>query len=96
MNISKYKNDFEFALKNNYKIKVYYSDEIDLKKNDVNWKYPPYQIKNFLVDKIILEIEDYFKNSLDFLIVIYFQGQDFTHKIPINIPKKLNKDLNLK
>lgn len=88
MDISKFRNDIEFALKNKYNISIYYTDDIDLKNNNVNWKYPPYQVKNFFVDKIILEIENYFKNSKDYLIVMHLQGNDIIHKIPLNLPNK--------
>ena len=86
MNIQKFKTDLEFAIKNRYSIKIYYTDEIDVDKHVINWKYPPYIIKNFVVDKIISEIENYFKNSLDYLIVMYFEGDKIVHKIPINLP----------
>ena len=66
MNIQKFKTDLEFAIKNRYSIKIYYTDDIDVDKHIINWKYPPYIIKNFVVDKIISEIENYFRNSLDF------------------------------
>lgn len=87
MNIQKFKTDLEFAIKNRYSIKIYYTDEIDVDKHIINWKYPPYIIKNFVVDKIISEIENYFRNSLDYLIVMYFEGDKIVHKIPINLPK---------
>lgn len=87
MNLSKYKKDIEFALRNKYRIKVHYTDEIDYFNNIINWKYPPYQIKNFLIDKIIQEIENYFKNSTNFLIIMYFEGDNVVHKIPLNLPQ---------
>ena len=87
MNIQKFKTHLEFAIKNRYSIKIYYTDDIDVDKHIINWKYPPYIIKNFVVDKIISEIENYFRNSLDYLIVMYFEGDKIVHKIPINLPK---------
>ena len=87
MNISRFKSDIEFAIKNKYSIKIHYTDEIDYSKNNIIWKYPPYSIKNYIVDKIILEIENYFKNSENYLIVMYFEGDDIIHKIPLNLPK---------
>ena len=88
MNILRFKNDIEFAIKNKYSIKIHYTDEIDYSNNDITWKYPPYAIKNYIIDKIILEIENYFKNSDNYLIVMYFEGDDIIHKIPLNLPKK--------
>lgn len=92
MNFSKYKKDIEFAIKNKYKIEVHYTDDIDYVNNNINWKYPPYQIKNFLIEKIVLEIENYFKNSNDHLIVMYFEGNNVIHKIPLNLPKNFKKN----
>ena len=86
MNIKNFKQEIEFAIKNRYSIKIYYTDEINFNKKKLDWKYPPYVIKNFDVDNIILEIENYFKNSLDYLIVMYFEGEDIVHKIPLNLP----------
>ena len=84
----KYKDLIEFALKNKYSIKINYTDEIDYDNNEIVWKYPPYYIKNFVIDKIIEEINNYFKNFDDMLIIMYFQSNDFTHKIPLNLPSK--------
>lgn len=82
------KNNIEFALKKKYSIKVYYSDDIDYKKNIVLWKYPPYQIKNCNSDKIIDELLDYFRNFEDFILVMHLTGDNITHKVPINLPSK--------
>ena len=76
----KYKDVIEFAMKNKYSIKINYTDEINYENNDIVWKYPPYYIKNFLTDKIITEINNYFKN---------FENNGFVHKIPLNLPKKI-------
>tara|TARA_A100001015_G_scaffold320383_1_gene446559 strand:- start:4538 stop:4801 length:264 start_codon:yes stop_codon:yes gene_type:complete len=86
MNIDKFKVDIQFAINHKYSIKIHYTDEIDYSKNNVTWKYPPYIVKNCITEKIISEIENYFKNSNDYLIVMYFEGNDIVHKIPINLP----------
>jgi hypothetical protein len=85
----KYKDVIEFAMKNKYSIKINYTDEINYENNDIVWKYPPYYIKNFLTDKIITEINNYFKNFENMLIIIYFENNGFVHKIPLNLPKKI-------
>ncbi len=89
MNLSRFKSDIEFAIKNKYSIKIHYTDEIDYQDNNIIWKYPPYIVKNYIIDKIILEIENYFKNSNNYLIVMYFEGDDIVHKIPLNLPTNL-------
>ena len=33
--------NIEFALRKKYSIKVYYSNDIDYKKNTITWKYTP-------------------------------------------------------
>ena len=53
MNLIKFKNDIEFALKNKYNILVHYTDEIDYENNEIKWKFPPYIVKNCFADKII-------------------------------------------
>jgi len=84
----KYKDLIEFALKNKYSIKIEYTDEINYDNNEIVWKYPPYYIKNFIIDKIIEEINNYFKNFDEMLIIMYFNNKDFVHKIPLNLPCK--------
>jgi|TARA_B100000886_G_C20126990_1_gene368296 hypothetical protein len=88
MNLIKLKNDIDFAIKNKYSIKVYYTDNKNINYNDstINWLYPPYIVKNYVPEKIILEIESYFKNYNDLLIVMYFENDDIIHKIPLNLP----------
>ncbi len=84
--IEKFKNDIEFAIKNKYSIKIYYTDEINYNSSKIEWKYPPYIVKNYISDKIITEIDNYFKNFTNYLIVMYFEGDDIVHKIPLNLP----------
>lgn len=79
--------NIDFALKKKYSIEVHYSDEIDLKKNEVNWKYPPYLIKNVLTEKIIDELIVYFRNSENFILIMHLKGDAIVHKVPINLPK---------
>ena len=86
LQINKLKNEIEFAIKNKYSIKIYYTDVIDENNENIEWKYPPYIVKNYVTDKIILEIENYFKNFKNYLIVMYLQNEDIIHKIPINLP----------
>ena len=62
--------------------------EINYDNNEIVWKYPPYYIKNFIIDKIIEEINNYFKNFDEMLIIMYFNNKDFVHKIPLNLPCK--------
>ena len=88
MNFIQFKKDIEFALVKKYSIQIYYSDDIDFENNTINWKYPSYQIKNILIDKIIEELEIYFKNFKDFIIVMHLIGSELTHKIPIHLPSK--------
>ena len=82
------RNNISFALRKKYSIKVYYSNDIDYKKNVIKWKYPPYLIKNCNIDKIIEEIENYFKNFEDFILVMHLIGDNILHKVPIHIPYK--------
>lgn len=84
--ISTFKKDIDFAIKNKYTIKIFYTDEINYDNNEINWKYPPYVVKNFITEKIIQEIINYFKNYTKFLIVMNFEGDNIVHKIPINLP----------
>tara|TARA_B100001093_G_C25967228_1_gene651675 strand:+ start:148 stop:417 length:270 start_codon:yes stop_codon:yes gene_type:complete len=86
MNLTKFKNDIEFALKNKYDIIVHYTEEINFINNTIIWKYPPYVVKNCISNKIIVELENYFKNSKNYLIVMYLKGNGITHKIPLNLP----------
>ena len=86
--INQFKNDIEFAIKNKYSIKIYYTTDIDYDNNSITWKYPPYIVKNYISEKIILEIDNYFKNFNDYLIVMYFEGDDIVHKIPLNLPNE--------
>ena len=88
LQVNKFKADINFAIKNKYSIKIYYTDEINDDTNNIYWKYPPYIVKNFITEKIIAEIESYFKNFSNYLIVMYFEGDDITHKIPLNLPIK--------
>ena len=76
-------------MKNKYSIKIYYTDEIIEDADYINWKYPPYIVKNFITEKIINEIENYFKNFEYYLIVMHFEGDDIVHKIPLNLPIKI-------
>ena len=85
--INNLKNDIDFAIKNKYSIKIYYTDEVSDENDKLNWKYPPYIVKNFVTDKIIQEIINYFKNYTDYLIVMNFEGDNIVHKIPLNLPK---------
>ena len=89
MNLIKLKNDIEFALKNKYNILVHYTDDIDYKKNEIKWKFPPYIVKNCFADKIVNELENYFKNSNNYLIVMYLEGDGIIHKIPLNLPNSI-------
>ena len=89
MNLIKFKNDIEFALKNKYNILVHYTDEIDYENNEIKWKFPPYIVKNCFADKIINELENYFKNSNNYLIVMYLEGDGIIHKIPLNLPNSI-------
>lgn len=84
--ISTFKKDIDFAIKNKYTIKIFYTDEINYDNNEINWKYPPYVVKNYITEKIIQEIINYFKNYTKFLIVMNFEGDNIVHKIPINLP----------
>ena len=87
LNTKKFYKDIEFAIKNNYVIKIFYTKEINYDlDNKIIWKYPPYLVKNCIIEKIINEIDNYFKNSNDYLIVMYFEGDDIIHKIPLNLP----------
>lgn len=88
LQVNKFKTDINFAIKNKYSIKIYYTDEINDNTNNIIWKYPPYIVKNYITEKIITEIESYFKNFSNYLIVMYFEGDDITHKIPLNLPIK--------
>ena len=85
--INTFKKDIDFAIKNKYSIKIYYTDEINYEKNEIIWKYPPYIVKNYITDKIILEIINYFKNYTEYLIVMNFEGDNIVHKIPLNLPE---------
>jgi len=80
--------NIDFALKKKYSIKIYYSNEIDYKKNNIIWKYPPYLIKNCNTNKIIDELLNYFKNFEDFVLVMQLNGDNIVHKIPIHLPYK--------
>tara|TARA_Y100000813_G_C23857919_1_gene209737 strand:+ start:208 stop:483 length:276 start_codon:yes stop_codon:yes gene_type:complete len=80
------RDNINFALKKKYSIEIHYSDDIDLKKNKVVWKYPPYIVKNMLTEKIIDELINYFKNFNNFILVMHLVGDQITHKVPINIP----------
>ena len=80
------RDNINFALKKKYSIEIHYSDEIDLKKNRVIWKYPPYIVKNMLTDKIIDELINYFKNFNNYILVMHLIGNQIKHKVPINIP----------
>ena len=86
LKIHSFKKDIEFAMKHKYSIIINYTDEIDYENNIVTWKYPPYIVKNFLADKIIYEIANYFKKFDNYLIVMHFEGDNITHKIPLNLP----------
>lgn len=92
MNIFDHKNSLKtninFALKKKYSMKVFYSDDIDYKKNTVKWKYPPYLIKNCITDKIIEELLNYFKNFEDYILVMHLTGDNIVHKVPIHLPYK--------
>ena len=88
LQVEKFKSDISFAIKNKYSIKIYYTNELNDNTDNINWKYPPYIVKNFITDKIVNEIESYFKNFNNYLIVMYFEGDDITHKIPLNLPLK--------
>jgi len=88
LQVDKFKSDIDFAIRNKYSIKIYYTNEINDDTNNISWKYPPYIVKNFITEKIISEIESYFKNFNSYLIVMYFEGDDITHKIPLNLPIK--------
>ena len=76
LKINSFKKDIEFAIKNKYSITINYTDEINYENNIVSWKYPPYIIKNFIADKIISEISNYFKNFDNYLIVMHFEGKN--------------------
>lgn len=94
-NLEKCKDIIEFAIKNKYIIKINYTDEIDCDEKNINWKYPPYLLKNYFINMVIDEIITYFKNFENMLIIMNFEKNDFIHKIPLNLPiKKLNKELN--
>ena len=86
--------NINFALKKKYSMKVYYSNDIDYKKNTVEWKYPPYLIKNCITEKIIDELLNYFKNFEDFILVMHLTGEDIVHKVPIHLPHK-KSELNV-
>tara|TARA_B100001287_G_C22448121_1_gene419141 strand:+ start:201 stop:485 length:285 start_codon:yes stop_codon:yes gene_type:complete len=86
--LNKYKDLIEFAVKNKYQIKINYTDEINYDNNDIVWKYPPYYVKNFMIDKILIEINNYFNNHNNMLIIMYFENSEFTHKIPLNLPNE--------
>ena len=88
LQVNKFKSDINFAIRNKYSIKIYYTDELNDDTTNINWKYPPYIVKNYITEKIIAEIESYFKNFSNYLIVMYFEGDDITHKIPLNLPIK--------
>lgn len=88
LQVDKFRSDIDFAIKNKYSIKIYYTNEINDDTSNISWKYPPYIVKNFITEKIINEIESYFKNFNSYLIVMYFEGDDITHKIPLNLPIK--------
>ena len=82
------RDNINFALRKKYSIQIHYSNEIDFKKNIVIWKYPPYIIKNMLVEKIVEELISYFKDFEDFILVMHLIGDNIIHKVPINIPLK--------
>lgn len=86
--------NINFALKKKYSMKVYYSNNIDYKKNTVEWLYPPYLIKNCTTEKIIQELLNYFKNFEDFILVMHLTGDNITHKVPIHLPQKKSDILN--
>lgn len=86
LQVSKHKNEIDFAIKNKYSIKIYYTDEFKDLNDKIVWKYPPYIIKNYITDKIIVEINNYFKNFKNYLIVMYLESDEITHKIPLNLP----------
>lgn len=86
LQVNKFKKEIKFAIKNKYSIKIYYTDMVDQNNENIEWKYPPYIVKNYAIDKIILEIENYFKNFKNYLIVMYLQNNNIIHKIPINLP----------
>ena len=86
--LNKYKDLIEFAVKNKYSIKIKYTDEINFDNNEIIWKYPPYYIKNFIIEKIVEEVNNYFKNFENMLIIMYFDNKEFFHKIPLNLPTK--------
>jgi hypothetical protein len=88
LQVDKFKSDIDFAIKNKYSIKIYYTNEVEDDTYNISWKYPPYIVKNFITCKIINEIKSYFKNFNSYLIVMYFEGDDITHKIPLNLPIK--------
>ena len=90
--INTLKKDIDFAIKNKYTIKIFYTDEINYDKDEINWKYPPYVIKNFITEKIIQEIINYFKNHTKYLIVMNFEGDNIVHKIPLNLPELNEND----
>ena len=87
MDIIKFKNDIYEALKNKYTIEIHYSNCINFKEKTINWKYPPYKIKSTNLEYIVDEIQTYFKNFLDFVIIMHiFYKNNLVNKIPLNIP----------
>ena len=66
---------------------------VDQNNENIEWKYPPYIVKNYAIDKIILEIENYFKNFKNYLIVMYLQNEDIIHKIYWQRKIKTGKNL---
>lgn len=86
MDFRKFIKEIQYAIDNNYMIEIEYSDDYSLEDHIINWKYPVYKIKSRNINKIIQNLNKYFVNYDNYIIIMILKNKDIKHKIPIYLP----------
>ena len=90
MNLVQLKKLFSYLIKNNKKFKILYSDDIDYNNITIQWKYPPYYPRHYIVNLVVKEINEFIERKKDFFIKLVFEScNDSEDTILLNSPWKL-------